>query len=83
MHLFFLIPLTISLGTGYIFKNSAADLAELMILATVFNLILSLALAPWQLQLVVLMLVLISSKQVLPPRNYRTEPEENNDLRMF
>lgn len=83
MSLFFLIPLTISLGTSYVFKNSATDLAELMILATVFNLILSLALAPWQLQLVVLLLVLISSKQVLPPRNYRTKPEENNDLRMF
>lgn len=83
MCLFFLIPLTISLVTGYIFKNSAADLAELMILATVFNLILSLALAPWQLQLVVLMLVLISSRQFLPPINCRTEPEENNDMRMF
>ncbi len=81
MSLFFLIPLTISLGTSYIFKNSDTDLAELMSLATVFNLILSLALAPWQFQLVVLMLVLIGSKQVLPSRNYRTE--ENNDLRMF
>lgn len=36
MCLFFLIPLTISLVAGHIFKNSAADIAELMILATVF-----------------------------------------------
>lgn len=83
MCLFFLIPLTISLVTGYVFKNSATDMAELMILATVFSLILSLVLAPWQLQLLVLTLVLISSRQFLPQRNYRTEPEENNDMRMF
>jgi hypothetical protein len=69
MSLFFLIPLTISLVTGYIFKNSAADMAELMILATVFSLILSLVLAPWQLQLLVLILVLISTRRVLPPRD--------------
>lgn len=83
MSLFFLIPLTISLVTGYVFKNSAADMAELMILATVFSLILSLVLAPWQLQLLVLILVITSTKQVLLPKDYRSEPEENNDRRMF
>jgi hypothetical protein len=83
MYLFFLIPLTITLVAGYIFKNSAADIAELMILATVFSLILSLVLAPWQLQLLVLILVLISTRRVLPPRDYRNELEENNDMRMF
>lgn len=83
MYLFFLIPLTITLVAGYIFKDSAADIAELMILATVFSLILSLVLAPWQLQLLVLILVLISTRRVLPPRDYRNELEENNDMRMF
>ena len=83
MCLLFLIPLTITLVAGYIFKDSAADIAELMILTTVFSLILSLVLAPWQLQLLVLILVLISTRRVLPPRDYRSEPEENNDMRMF
>ncbi len=69
MSLFFLIPLRISLVTGYIFKNSAADMAELIILAIVFNLILSLVLAPWQLQLVVLVMVLIGTGQILPQRD--------------
>ena len=83
MCLLFLIPLTITLVAGYIFKDSAADIAELMILTTVFSLILSLVLAPWQLQLLVLIPVLISTRQVLPQRDYRSEPEENNDMRMF
>ena len=83
MCLLFLIPLTITLVAGYIFKDSAADIAELMILTTVFSLILSLVLAPWQLQLLVLILVVIGTRRVLSQRDYRSEPEENNDMRMF
>ncbi|WP_045054433.1 hypothetical protein [Aliterella atlantica] len=83
MCLVFLIPLTIGLVTGYVFKNCVADMAELLILAIVFNLILSLVLAPWQLQLVVLVLVLVGSKQILPARDCRHKSEENNNMRMF
>lgn len=83
MCLVFLIPLTIGLVTGYVFKNCVADMAELLILAIVFNLILSLVLAPWQLQLVVLVLVLVGSKQILPARDCRYKSKENNNMRMF
>lgn len=65
MHLFFLIPLTTAVAAGYIFKNSADEMAYLTGLVTLISMILSLVLAPWQLQLLVLMLVLVSTKRLL------------------
>lgn len=65
MYLPFLIPLTTAIVAGYIFKNSADEMAYLTGLVTLVSLILSLVLAPWQLQLLVLMLVLVSTKRLL------------------
>ncbi len=65
MHLFFLIPLVTSLVAGYIFNNYADEMAYLMGSITVVSIILSLVLAPWQIQLLILMLVIISTKRLL------------------
>lgn len=62
MGLVFLIPLTTGLVAGYIFKNSADEMAYLMGAVTIICLILTLVLAPWQIQLLVLILVLITTK---------------------
>lgn len=76
MDLLFLFPLTISLVAGYIFKNSADEIAYLMGSVTVVSIILSLVLAPWQLQLLVLMLTLVSTRQPLLQNQYKLEAEE-------
>ncbi len=77
MHLPFLIPLTTAIVAGYIFKNSADEMAYLTGVITLVNLILSLVLAPWQLQLLVLMLVLSSTRQLLRQNESRMELEDN------
>lgn len=65
MHLLFLIPLATSLVAAYIFNNSADEMAYLMGSVTIVSIILSLVLAPWQIQLLILMFVIISTKQLL------------------
>lgn len=65
MPLFFLIPLFTGLATGYISKKCTDEIAYLTGLFTVISLILSLVLAPWQIQLVMLVLVVISSNKLL------------------
>lgn len=79
MGLVFLIPLTTGLVAGYIFKNSADEMAYLMGAVTIICLILTLVLAPWQIQLLVLILVLITTKRLLLQNEYRVEIDENKE----
>jgi len=76
MHLFFLIPLMTGLASGYIFKSCADEMAYLTGLLAVISLILSLILAPWPIQLLILMLVMISTRRGLRQNEYRMELEE-------
>ncbi|RCJ18232.1 hypothetical protein A6770_06565 [Nostoc minutum NIES-26] len=65
MPLFFLIPLFTGLATGYFSKKCTDEIAYLTGLFTVISLILSLVLAPWQIQFVLLIFVIISSNRLL------------------
>jgi hypothetical protein len=65
MPLFFLIPLCTALVTGYLFKKSTDEIAYLAGMFTVISLILSLVLAPWQIQLGLLIIVLIMTNRLL------------------
>ncbi|KZL48997.1 hypothetical protein A2T98_15155 [Nodularia spumigena CENA596] len=65
MHLSFLIPLCTGLAIGYVSKKFNGEIAYLISLFTVLSLILSLVLAPWQFQLVVLIVVLVSTDRFL------------------
>lgn len=65
MHLFFLVPLTAGLVSGYIMQKSADEMAYLTGTIAIVSLILSLIVAPWQLQLLILMLVIISTRRLL------------------
>lgn len=55
MSLFFLIPMSFSLVIAVISQQVSDDLAEITGLAAIVALILSLVLAPWQLQLFILL----------------------------
>ncbi len=64
IHWFFLIPLLTALVAIYITHNSDAEISYLTGAVTVFSLILSLILAPWELQLLILMVVIVWSRQL-------------------
>ena len=79
MYLFFLIPLLTCIVAGYIFKYSADELAYLTGSVTLVCLILSLVLAPWQLQLFVLVIVTISTRRLLLLNDSRTQLEDKKE----
>ena len=75
MPLFFLIPLCTGLVTGYLFKKSSDEIAYLAGVFAAISLILSLILAPWQIQLGLLILVLVITNKLLQKNKYQqTEP---------
>jgi hypothetical protein len=61
----FLIPLFTGLVTGYIFKKSNDEIAYIAGVLAAVSLILSLVLAPWQIQFALLVFVLISTNKLL------------------
>lgn len=65
MPLFFLIPLCTALATGYLFKKSTDEIAYLAGVFAAISLILSLVLAPWQIQFGLLITVLIITNRLL------------------
>ena len=71
MHFVFLVPLMTGVVTGYIFNKSTDEMADLSGLLTIVSIILTLILAPWQLQLLVLMAVIISTRRLLLQNEYK------------
>jgi hypothetical protein len=65
MPMFFLVPLVAGLATGYISKKCQDEVAYLTSIFTVLSLVLSLVLAPWQIQALLLMVVLASTNKFL------------------
>ncbi|MEA5580187.1 hypothetical protein VB620_02400 [Nodularia harveyana UHCC-0300] len=65
MHLSFLIPLCTGLAIGYVSKKCHGEISYLISLFTVISFILSLVLAPWEFQLLLLILVLVGTERLL------------------
>ena len=65
MPLFFLIPLCTALITGYFFKKSTDEIAYLAGMFTAISLILTLVLAPWQIQFGLLIIVFVITNKLL------------------
>ncbi|BCL35181.1 hypothetical protein [Nostoc sp. MS1] len=65
MPMFFLVPLVAGLATGYISKKCQDEVAYLTGIFTVLSLVLSLVLAPWQIQALLLIAVLASTNKLL------------------
>lgn len=79
MHLFFLLPLMTGLVSGYMFQKSADEMAYLTGVVALFSLILSIALAPWQIQLLVLGLVIHTSRKLLQVNQYKIQSQNNRE----
>jgi hypothetical protein len=65
MPMFFLLPLVAGIATGYISKKCQDEVAYLIGTFTVLSLVLSLVLAPWQIQALLLIVVLASTNKLL------------------
>jgi predicted membrane protein len=65
MALFFLVPLCTALVTGYLVKQSTDEIAYIAGVFGSICFILSLVLAPWQIQLLMLVVVLITTNSLL------------------
>ncbi|MBD2450835.1 hypothetical protein H6G76_27660 [Nostoc sp. FACHB-152] len=74
MALFFLVPLFTGLVTGYLSKKCHDEVAYLIGVFTIISLFVSLVLAPWQIQLVLLILVFISTQRLLRNNENKQSP---------
>ena len=64
MRWLFLIPLTTSLISGYISQKSADEIAYLTGALAILSLFMSLVISPWQVQLLILVVVLAIARQL-------------------
>ncbi|AFY54839.1 hypothetical protein Riv7116_2323 [Rivularia sp. PCC 7116] len=71
MPLFFLIPLSICVITGYIFNRCSDEVGYLAGLFAIMSLVLSLILAPWEIQALLLVIVLVTTKKLLQRNEYK------------
>ncbi|MGI2907521.1 hypothetical protein [Tolypothrix sp. VBCCA 56010] len=78
MTLSFLIPLFTSLITGYIFKKGVDEIFYFAGILAVISIVISLVLAPWQIQLLLLIAVLISTQILLEQNEYKMKQYQNN-----
>ncbi|NHC34265.1 hypothetical protein [Scytonema millei] len=71
MNLIFLIPLATCFLTGYLCQKCPGEIAYLTAVIAIVSLILSLILAPWQLQLLIILLVFSTTRKLLRQNEYR------------
>ncbi|MDF5735579.1 MULTISPECIES: hypothetical protein [unclassified Nostoc] len=81
MPLFFLIPLCTALATGYLFKKSTDEIAYLAGVFAAISLILTLVLAPWQIQFGLLIIVLIITNRLLQENELKQTEARRKQLR--
>jgi hypothetical protein len=62
-HIGFLIPLALALGARYVAQKSEAEIAYLTAVLTLLFLLVSLLLAPWQIQILLLLLTAVAVRQ--------------------
>ncbi|AFZ37268.1 hypothetical protein Sta7437_3776 [Stanieria cyanosphaera PCC 7437] len=64
MHLLFLIPLLLGLVAGYISQSADTEIAYLTTTISIVSLFASIIIAPWQIQLLILLIVMVGAKQL-------------------
>jgi Domain of unknown function (DUF4278) len=76
----FLIPLCTGLVSGYIFQKSTDEIGYLAGVAAVISFIISLVLAPWEIQFLLLVVVLVSTHKLLQQNEYRMKSQSDRVL---
>jgi hypothetical protein len=80
MPLFFLVPLCTGLFSGYICKRYHDDIGQLAGIVAAISLIISLVLAPWEVQLLLLVLVLIATPKLLWKNDDKVNSSVNSSI---
>lgn len=79
----FMMTLGIAAAVTYILKNSADEIAYLAVSILLVSLLVSLVIAPWQIQVLLLMLVLLGGRRVSQPsRQLIIESEPDKKLKL-
>lgn len=79
----FMITLGIAAAVTYILKNSADEIAYLAASILLVSLLVSLVIAPWQIQVLLLVLVLLSGRRVSQPsRQLIIESESDKKIKL-
>jgi len=77
----FLMPLFTGLVSGYIFQKSTDEIGYLAGVAAVISLVISLILAPWEIQLLLLVVVLVSTHKLLQRNESRINLQSDRNNR--
>ncbi|WP_332987069.1 DUF4278 domain-containing protein [Scytonema sp. PRP1] len=78
MALFFLIPLFTGLIGGYIFKKCSDEIGYFVGIFALVCIILSLVLAPWEIQLMLLIFTLVITQRLLQQNEYKLKEVEDH-----
>jgi hypothetical protein len=78
MALFFLVPLFTGLIGGYIFKKCSDEIGYFVGIFALVCIVLSLVLAPWQIQLMLLIFTLVTTQRLLQQNEYKLKQVEDN-----
>ncbi|WP_088241009.1 hypothetical protein [Calothrix rhizosoleniae] len=76
MPLLFLLPLFTALISGYICKRSTDEIGQLAGVLAALSLVVSLVSAPWEIQLLLLIAVLVITPKLLWKNTYNIEPKQ-------
>lgn len=71
MVLAFLLPLLTALVSGYLFQKSTDEIGYLAGGVAIISFVISLILAPWEIQLLLLLVVLVSTQKLLQQNDYK------------
>ncbi|TWH61033.1 hypothetical protein [Dulcicalothrix desertica] len=71
MVLAFLLPLLTALVSGYLFQKSTDEIGYLAGGIAIISFVISLILAPWEIQLLLLVVVLVSTQKLLQQNDYK------------
>jgi amino acid permease len=82
MVLTFLIPLLTALISGYLFTKSTDEIGYFAGGIAIISFIICLVLAPWEIQLLLLVLVLASTQKLLNENDYRTHAQDGTNHKL-
>jgi membrane protein implicated in regulation of membrane protease activity len=77
----FIISLVISLMAYYVFEHSADEISYLSAAISLVGLLVSIISAPWQLLLLLLLLVAIAGKQLWSPQKANTDLQQSQQVK--
>jgi membrane protein implicated in regulation of membrane protease activity len=78
----FVFPLFTGLLTGYIFKKCKDEIAYFAGLVAIISLMVSLFLAPWEIQLLLLLGVLVVTQKLLQENEYKLKLQDKSQRKL-